>query len=312
MTSLLTIFFGVFAYIFLGFLIRKINIISNKIFRFYNFISFNILLPIALITNFWNIAFPKLIFYELIITFFGAGIIIFIIGFFLSRKFFDLKTDDSALFGLSACFGNSVAFGIPLMYSLLGPVQAMPYMMLVLFHGLIHFTYTTFIIEGYRNRSLPGLKLILKTIIGLLKNVVLCGIFIGLFLNISNISMPNLLEIILAPFSKIALPAVLISLGITLTSHKTINNLYYSLVLTGLKNFIQPTITFIIAKYIFFMPSTLIVIATMAAALPSGSQTYYFSYRYNSELQTTIASNIALSTFISFFILSFLIVIFDY
>ena len=36
------------------------------------------------------------------------------------------------------------------------------------------------------------------------------------------------------------------------------------------------------AKYIFLMPPLLIVTATMAAALPSGSQTYYFSYRYNS------------------------------
>ena len=64
-------------------------------------------------------------------------------------------------------------------------------------------------------------------------------------------------------------------------------------------------------KYIFLMPETLIVIATLAAALPSGSQTYYFSYRYNS-LQETITSNILLSTFVSFFTLSFLIIIFGY
>ena len=79
MTSLLTTVFGVFGYIFLGFLIKKINIISDKVFAFYNFISFNLLLPIALITNFWNIIFPQLIVHELLITFFGAGIIIFII-----------------------------------------------------------------------------------------------------------------------------------------------------------------------------------------------------------------------------------------
>ena len=312
MTSLLATIFGVFGYIFLGFLIKKINIISNKIFISYNFISFNLLLPIALINNFWNITFPQLIIHELIITFFGSGIIIFIIGFFISRNFFYLKTDDSALFGLSACFGNSVAFGIPLMHSLLGPIDAMPYMILVLFHGLIHFTYATLIIEGYKNRSLPGLKLILKTITGLLKNVVLFGIFIGLLLNVSNLSMPNTLGIIFMPLSKIALPTILVSLGITLGSFKTINNPSYSLVLTSLKNFIHPTIAFLIAKYIFSMPSTLIVIVTLAAALPSGTQTYYFSSRYNSSLQQTITSNIALSTFVSFFTLSFLIILFGY
>ena len=37
---------------------------------------------------------------------------------------------------------------IPLMYSILGPINSMPYMILVFFHGFIHFTYTTIIIEG--------------------------------------------------------------------------------------------------------------------------------------------------------------------
>ena len=106
------------------------------------------------------------------------------------------------------------------MYSILGPINVMPYMILVLFHGLIHFTYTTIIIEWYRNRTLPNLKLILKTIIGLLKNIVLFGMFLGLFLNATNISMPYTLGILLIPLSKIALPAVLISLGITLGKFK--------------------------------------------------------------------------------------------
>ena len=311
MTSLAATIFSVFGYIFLGFLIKKTKIISNKVMKFYDFISFNLLLPIALITNFWIITFPKLIVHELIITFFGAGIIIFSLGFIISRKFFYLKTDDNALFGLGACFGNSVALGIPLMYSILGPVDVMPYMILVLFHGLIHFTYTTLIIEGYRNRTLPNLKLIFRTILGLLKNIVLFGMFIGLFLNASDISMPKIIGFVLIPLSKIALPAVLISLGMALGSFKILHKISHCLVLTSLKNVIQPTIAFLIAKYIFFMPQTLIIIATLASALPSGSQTYYFSYRYNS-LQQTITSNILLSTFVSFFSLSFLIIIFGY
>ena len=38
---------------------------------------------------------------------------------YFSKKIFNFKTDDSALFGLGSCFGNSVAFGIPLMLSLI-------------------------------------------------------------------------------------------------------------------------------------------------------------------------------------------------
>ena len=311
MISLITTVFTVFGYIFFGFLLKKINIISNNIFKFYNFLSFNILLPIVLITNFWNISFPKLINYNFLIVFFGAGITVFIIGFYFGKIFFNLKTDDCALFGLGACFGNSVAFGIPLMFSILGPVDAMPYMILVLFHGLVHFTYTTIIIERYRNRELPSFKLITKTILGLLKNVILFGMFVGFFLNTSNIEMPNILKNILIPLSHIALPALLISLGVAIGGYKIIHNISHSLVLTGLKNIVYPTIAFLAAKYFFSMPQLLVITVTLASALPSGTQTYYFSYRYNS-LQQTITSNIVLSMFVSLFTLSFLIKIFGY
>jgi len=311
MTSLLTTVFSVFAYILIGFVIKKINIIPDQFSKIYNYVSFNALLPLALITNFWTITFPELIVHQLILAFFGAGIIIFLIGFFFSKKLLNFKTDDCALFGLSACFGNSVAFGIPLMYSILGPIEAMPYMILVLFHGLIHFTYTTIIIEGYRNRSYSIYKMLVKTIMGLAKNIVLFAMFIGIALNYSQIPFPASLEIILTPITNIALPAVLISLGFALAEFKIINEASHSLVLTTLKNFIHPLIAFVIAKYIFSMPHLLIFIVTMAAALPSGSQTYYFSYRYNS-LQKIISANIVLSTFVSFFTLSFLIIIFDY
>ena len=311
MTSLLTSVFGVFGYIFIGFVIKKINIIPDQFSKIYNYVSFNALLPLALITNFWTVTFPELIVHQLILAFFGAGIIIFLIGFFFSKKLLNFKTDDCALFGLSACFGNSVAFGIPLMYSILGPIEAMPYMILVLFHGLIHFTYTTIIIEGYRNRSYSIYKMLVKTIMGLAKNIVLFAMFIGIALNYSQIPFPASLEIILTPITNIALPAVLISLGFALAEFKIINEASHSLVLTTLKNFVHPLIAFVIAKYIFSMPHLLLFIVTMAAALPSGSQTYYFSYRYNS-LQKIISANIVLSTFVSFFTLSFLIIIFGY
>ena len=184
-------------------------------------------------------------------------------------------------------------------------------MILVLFHGCIHFTYTTLIIEGYRNRTYSIFKMLVKTIAGLAKNIVLFAMFIGIALNYSQIPFPASIETLLTPITNIALPAVLISLGFALAGFKIINEASHLLVLTTLKNFVHPFIAFIVAKYIFSMPHLLIFIVTMAAALPSGSQTYYFSYRYNS-LQKIISANIVLSTFVSFFTLSFLIIIFGY
>ena len=161
MSSVITAIMAVFSYILAGYILKKFNIIPANIEKIFSSISFNVLLPLALIVNFWLIIFPNVLVINLVISFFGAGIIVFIISFFIGKQFYKFKIDDSAIFGLGACFGNSVALGIPLMYSILGPVDAMPYMILVLFHGIIHFTYTTLIIESYRNRDHSNLKKII-------------------------------------------------------------------------------------------------------------------------------------------------------
>ena len=311
MINVLTIILSVFVYVFIGYILKKFFFIPKKIEKVFTFFSFNLLLPLALIINFWLITFPEIYILKLLFSFFGAGVIIFIIGFIIGKLSFNFETDDCAIFGLGACFGNSVALGIPLMYSILGPVNAMPYMILVLFHGVIHFTYTTFIIEGYRNRNKSSLKKIIYTVLGLAQNLVLAGMLIGLTLNYFNVTFNENLKIYSMPISKFALPTVLISMGIALAGFKINLNLYYPITLTILKNFVYPLIAFVFSKYLFNLPSLLVFIVTMAAALPSGTQTYYFSYRYNS-LKNIISANVVISTFTSFFTLSILLMIFNH
>ena len=310
MNSLIYVISSVFGYVILGFVIKKFTNLSEKITSKFDYLSFNILLPLALITYFWQIEFPKINILLLLISFFGSGILVFIIGFQVGKLFFKYKTDDNALLGLSACFGNSVALGIPLMHSLLGKSNVMPYMILVLFHGLVHFTYTTVIIESYRNRNLNLSKKILSTITGLFKNIVLIGIFIGIFLNYTKITQPNILINILNKISDFALPCVLLSLGISLTKFNLILSFKKSIIFTFLKNIIHPVIGFVIAKYVFNLEDLLVITITIASALPSGSQSYYFAYRYNTQ-KDLISSNIVLSTFLSFFTLSILIFFFN-
>ena len=311
MNDLFEIIISVFGYVIAGYIIKNINIIPNHVIKWFDFISFNILLPLALVAYFWKIQFPDISAFQLLFSFFGSGVMIFLIGFFISSKFLKFKPDDSALFGLGSCFGNSVALGIRLMYSILGPISAMPYMILVFFHGFIHFTYTTIIIEGYRNRNSSYIFIILQSVLGLFKNIVLFGMLIGITLNYSKIEAPLFVSNLLDPLSKFALPAVLISLGFALAKFKIQKHLNLAIILTLLKNFIHPSFAYILSKYLFNMDLMLVFIITMAAALPSGSQSYYFSYRYNS-LQNILSANIVLSTFVSFFTLSLLLIIFGY
>ncbi|MBT4646600.1 MAG: hypothetical protein HOC10_08840, partial [Pelagibacteraceae bacterium] len=75
MNNLTYIIFSVFGYVIIGFIIKKLNILSNKISDKFDYLSFNILLPLALIAYFWQIKFPNINTLSLLISFFGAGII---------------------------------------------------------------------------------------------------------------------------------------------------------------------------------------------------------------------------------------------
>ena len=310
MIDLLNIVSSVFGYILFGFFVNKLQILPKKYIDYFDFTGFNILLPLALIIYFWQVSFPQINSIGLIISFFASGIFISMTGFLISKQFLNFKTDDSALFGLASCFGNTVAMGIPLMYAVLGPINTIPYMILVFFHGIIHFSYTVIIIEVYRNRKKSIVEIFYQILLGIIKNIVLFGMIIGFILNYSNLVVPSIMKGPLDIFVKLALPMVLISLGLALGNFKIRENIYGAILLTILKNFIQPIIAFCLANFILELDNLLVIIVTMAAALPSGSQSYYFAYRYNS-LKAVVSSNVVLSTFVSFFTLSLLLVFFD-
>ena len=85
MIELLKIIAGVFGYITIGYIINKINIFPKKLTEYFDLLCFNVLLPLALICYFWQVTFPSINSFGLMLSFFGSGIIVFFTGFFTSR-----------------------------------------------------------------------------------------------------------------------------------------------------------------------------------------------------------------------------------
>ena len=88
MNSLFYVILSVFSYVILGFIIKKYLNVSKKIIIKFDYLSFNILLPLALITYFWQINFPSFNTLSLLFAFFGAGIIVFFIGYQIASSGF--------------------------------------------------------------------------------------------------------------------------------------------------------------------------------------------------------------------------------
>ena len=91
MSNVFSTILGVFGYVLIGYILKKFQFIPRKFEQIFTSISFNVLLPLALITNFWLITFPDVFIIKLLISFFGAGIIIFILSFLIGKYFFNLR-----------------------------------------------------------------------------------------------------------------------------------------------------------------------------------------------------------------------------
>ena len=112
MSSILPTILGVFGYVLIGFVIKKTNIVSLYIENFFVTLSFNVLLPLALISNFWVITFPDVFVIKLMISFFGSGIIIFCLSFFISKQLtvysfsFSVKISSNPFFCITISINN--------------------------------------------------------------------------------------------------------------------------------------------------------------------------------------------------------------
>ena len=91
MNSVLVTILSVFGYVLIGYVLKKIRIIPLQVEKVFSALSFNFLLPLALITNFWMITFPDIFIIKLLICFFGAGIIVYLLSYFSFHNHVNLQ-----------------------------------------------------------------------------------------------------------------------------------------------------------------------------------------------------------------------------
>ena len=295
-----------FIFILAGYILKRMGIISENVEKKISFLSFNFLLPSAVALNiiFSDFSNINIHFFS---TFFISGIFILITSFFVGRYTIGLNGNDSSVFGFSACYGNLVSIGIPIILSVIGPENSIPFIILAVSQGIIFIPLTEFLIHQLDNNRRGFVSLFR----GIFFNSLIIGSCLGFIIHYSNVTIHPNLNTLLVPTTVFALPSVLVSMGMTIAGFRITNSLQKIYILTIIKNIIFPLITFINAKFVFHLNQDLIFMATFAAALPSGIQTYYMSYRYNS-LINIIPKNILFSTLVSVLSLSILLIIFGY
>jgi malonate transporter len=150
-------------------------------------------------------------------------------------------------------------------------------------------------------------KLGLAVVRSLARNPLIVSPIAGVLVAGIHLTVPPSAETLLKLLSGAASPCALVSLGLFLAEKRPLGTaLGDSLLLTGSKLLLQPVLTWWLAARVFALPLTLVQMAVVLAALPTGTGPFMLAEFYRREAHIT-SRTILLSTLGSLVSLSFLL-----
>ena len=230
---------------------------------------------------------------RLLIAYFGACMLVFLLGRLIAARLFRMDGVAQAIFGLGGIFANNVMLGIPLAKVTLGE-PSLPVISLVLvFNALVLWTLVTVSVEWARRRTLSWSGY-MQAAKGVLANPVVASILLGTGWGFAALPLPGFVDQALALVSEAAIPLSLIALGMGLAAYGIREGWRVSAAITVLKLAVQPAVVWLLAQALSLPPLETNAIVLLAA-LPVGANVYLMSRQFDT-LGGPVAASLVLST----------------
>lgn len=257
---------------------------------------FSIAIPIMLFRLMSNFSQQPVIDSRLLIAFFGACFICFIIGRLVGSRIFHLDGISGSVFALGGIFSNNVMLGLPLATILLGK-EAIPIVALVLiFNALILWTLVTISVEWAKNGKV-SFEGFFRTAINVLKTPIIIGILFGVAVSQLGFSLPMVIEQPTLMIGQMAAPLSLIALGMGLAEYPIRDGWQLSVTICAIKLLIMPFFVWILARSLnlpLLETKTVVLLGSMGV----GANVYLMSRQFNVLVGPT-ASSLVLSTLVA-------------
>jgi predicted permease len=216
---------------------------------------------------------------------------------------------DASVDAIAASYPNTGYIGFPLGMIAFGPASLTPTTIATIIVACVLFALAIVLIEiGLQTERTPH-KLGLKVLASLARNPLIVSPIAGVLFASLHIALPSSAETFLKLLMGAASPCALVSLGLFLAEKRPAEPGAggISLLLTGIKLVVQPALTWWLAARVFGLPSTMVEMAVVLAALPTGTGPFMLAEFYRREAHIT-SRVILLSTIGSVVTLSLLLV----
>lgn len=232
----------------------------------------------------------------LIIAYFGASFILFIIEKIYAKYILKLSSQEGSVFGIGGIFSNNVMIGIPLIMLFMGDEAIAVSALIISFNALLLWSLVSFAIEWAEHGSL-SFKGFILTLRGVFKNPIVIGIVLGLLVSFLRIPIPQFATSTITMFSNMVAPLSLLTLGMGLAKYKLGANLKVSINITIFKLILHPLIIWI-AAVLLGLPAFETKAIVILGSIATGMNVYLMALKFK-VIEDATASSIILTTVLS-------------
>jgi predicted permease len=230
---------------------------------------------------------------RLLLAFFGACLLVFVLGRLLAWKVFRLDGAGQSVFAMGGIFSNNVMLGIPLTKTLLGD-SALPSVALILvFNALILWTLITCSVEWARHSHM-SVSALRKIVVDVLKNPIVASIMVGTLWGLTGWKLPAVLDSTLLLVASAAAPMALIALGMGLAEYGIGHDWRIPASIVVLKLILHPLLAFGLAYWLGLSPVATQAVVLMAS-ISVGANVYLMARQFET-MEGPVAASLVAST----------------
>ena len=296
MTDVLNLTIPMFSLIGIGYLLKRIQFMSEQDGTVLSKFAFYILLPPLMFTSILSGDASKSLNINFIFSYEIITISIFVLTYLLG-VLIKLKTMEKAIFGLNAAYPNYGYIGVPLCILAFGAEAAIPLALILLADTFV--LLTTLIFYKLTETTKTSLQELSKEIVQrFIYNPLMMSVFIAFIFSIADIKIVTAIDRTLSIVAASATAVALIALGVSLNVTSIKNQKSVLFFITVIKLIVHPILIFIVFQFQTNIDPIWVKTAIVCASLPVAANVFFLA-NYYKNFESESAAAITITTIVS-------------
>ena len=296
MADVLNLTIPMFSLIGIGYLLRRIQFMSEQDGTVLSKFAFYILLPPLMFTSILSGNASKSLNINFIFSYEIITISIFVLTYLLG-VLIKLKTMEKAIFGLNAAYPNYGYIGVPLCILAFGAEAAIPLALILLADTFV--LLTTLIFYKLTETRKTSLRELSKEIIQrFIYNPLMMSVFVAFIFSTVDIKIVTAIDRTLSIVAASATAVALIALGVSLNLTSITNQKSVLFFITVIKLIVHPILIFIVFQFQTNIDPIWVKTAIVCASLPVAANVFVLA-NYYKNFESESAAAITITTIVS-------------